>query len=30
LHMECAGAVRAATGGLVMERMGEWVQSIPQ
>lgn len=30
LHMEEAGVVRGATGDLVMERMGQWVQSIPQ
>jgi hypothetical protein len=30
LHMEGAGVVRGATGALVMERMGQWVQSIPQ
>ncbi len=30
LHMEGAGVVRGVTGELVMERMGQWVQSIPQ
>jgi hypothetical protein len=29
LHMEGAGVVRGATGDLVMERMSQWVQSIP-
>jgi len=30
LHMEGAGVVRGVTGDLVMERMGQWMQSIAQ
>jgi hypothetical protein len=29
-HLEAAGVVRAATGKLVLERMGQWADSIPK
>ncbi len=29
-HLQGAGAVRGATGALVMERMAQWMKNIPQ